>query len=88
MKEFTVTEVARNFSDFISRIHYQGEGAVLLKGGRPMVKVSPVHQTKTAGELAENWPGLAHLTAEEAESFERDLSAARSGLPTVTSKWD
>ena len=31
----SVTEAARNFSDLISRVHFRGESALLLKGGKP-----------------------------------------------------
>lgn len=88
MKTLTVTEVSRSFSDFVNRVHYRGESALLTKGGRPMVKVIPAREAKTAGELAELWAGLPHLGAEEAEALGRDLENARASLPAAVSKWD
>lgn len=88
MKTVTVTEAARNFSDFINRVHYQRESALLVKGGRPMVKVTPAHRSSTAAELAELWPTLAHLTVAEATLLGDELEAARNRLPAPASRWD
>lgn len=88
MKTVTVTDAARNFSDFINRVYYQGESALLVKGGRPMVKVTPAHRSNTAAELAELWPTFAHLSVTEAGLLADELETARSRLPTPTSQWD
>jgi antitoxin (DNA-binding transcriptional repressor) of toxin-antitoxin stability system len=55
-KQITVTEASRNFSELVSRVHYQGTTTILLKGGKPMVKISPVGRPKTGRELAALWP--------------------------------
>ncbi len=88
MKILTVTEAARNFSDLVSRVHYGGESALLVKGGRPMVKVTPARRARTGADLAMRWPELPHLAAAEAEAFGRDIEAARANLPVPDSKWD
>ena len=87
MKHITVTDAARNFSELVSRIHYQGDTALLLKGGKPMAKIVPANRPKTGGELAALWPQLTHLTSSEAASFERDLLTSRRHLPPLSSKW-
>ena len=88
MKTVTVTEAARNFSDFVSRIHYRGESALLVKGGRPMVKVTPARRVNTGGELAKKWASLPRLSRKEAEAFDRDLKSARASLPALKAKWE
>lgn len=88
MKIVTVTEAARNFSDFVNRIHYRGESALLVKGGRPMVKVTPARQARTGADLAKRWSELPHLSHVEAEAFGRDIEAAQANLPSLKSKWD
>ena len=88
MKTLTVTEAARNFSDLVSRVHYRSESALLVKGGRPMVKVIPASCAKMGRELADIWPGIPHLRTGEAESFGLDLAASRRRLPRLTTKWD
>lgn len=88
MKTVTVTEAARNFSDFVSRVHYRGESALLVKGGRPMVKVTPARRANTGRDLAKIWSKMPHLNHKEADAFGRDLESAREKLPTLKSKWD
>jgi prevent-host-death family protein len=88
MKTVTVTEAARNFSELVSRVYYQGETALLVKGGRPMAKVTPARRPKTGRNLASIWPTLPRLGAREADAFDRDLSEARRSLPEIKSKWD
>jgi antitoxin (DNA-binding transcriptional repressor) of toxin-antitoxin stability system len=88
MKTVTVTEAARNFSELVSRVHYQGETALLIKGGRPMAKVTPARRPRTGRDLALVWPTLPRLDAREAKAFDRDLSEARRRLPEIKSKWD
>jgi prevent-host-death family protein len=75
----TVTEVLRNFSDYINRVAYRGERFVLTRGGRPVAELIPA---RTAGrrlaELPSVLASLPRLGNEEAASFEEDLTRARS----------
>jgi len=87
-KQITVTEAARNFSELVSRVHYQGGTTILVKGGKPMVKLSPASRPKTGRDLAALWPKRPALDAEEAASFERDLNDSRRRLGPVVSKWE
>jgi len=88
LPEITVTDVARNLSDFFSRIHYQGTEALVVKGGKPLVKVMPARRFKTCGELAKVWATLPQVPPAEAARVERDLRAARQSFRPMTSKWD
>ncbi|HXA13661.1 MAG TPA: hypothetical protein VNW23_00915 [Opitutaceae bacterium] len=87
MKTVTVTEASRNFSDLVSRVHYQGESTLLIKGGRPMVKMTAAKRAKTGRHLAALWPAIPHLSKKDAESFGREIEAARRNLPALKSKW-
>ena len=84
----TVTEASRNFSDLVSRVHYQGESTLLVKGGRPMVKMIAARRAKTGRQLAALWPAIPRLNRKEAVSFGRDIETARRQLPALKSKWD
>lgn len=89
MRTLSVTEAARNFSDLVSSVHYRGESALLLKGGRPMVRVVPARSPRTGRELAALWPRLPQLSPEEAEAMARDLADARAALrPIPPLQWD
>ena len=86
--KITVTEADRNFSELVSRIHYQGGTAILVKGGKPMVKLSPASRPKTGRELAALWNKRPALSPDEAASFERDLTDSRNRLGPLVSKWE
>ena len=83
MKTMTVTEAARNFSELISRVHYRGESAMLLKGGNPVARVLPAHRPRTGRDLAAIWGRLPHLSAKEAETFGLDIEKSRRSLPSL-----
>ncbi len=84
-KQITVAEAVRNFSKLVSRIHKQGGTTILVKGGKPMVKLSPAGRPKTGRELAALWPKRPIMSPDEAASFERDLADSRSRLGTLAS---
>lgn len=88
MKTMTVTEASRHFSEFISSVHYRGESAILLKGGKPVAKVIPAVRAKTGRDLAARWRNVPHLSVSEAEAFGRDIDNARRNLPPVVARWD
>jgi antitoxin (DNA-binding transcriptional repressor) of toxin-antitoxin stability system len=88
IKHITVTEAARNFSELVSRVHYQGGTMILVKGGKPMVKLSPANRPKTGRELAALWAKRPALSPDEATSFERDLNDSRRRLGPLVSKWE
>jgi antitoxin (DNA-binding transcriptional repressor) of toxin-antitoxin stability system len=87
-KQITVTEAARNFSELVSRVHYQGGTTILVKGGKPMDKLSPACCPNTGRELAALWPKRPILSPDEAASFERDMADSRSRLGPLLSKWE
>jgi antitoxin (DNA-binding transcriptional repressor) of toxin-antitoxin stability system len=76
----SVTEVARNFADYVNRVAYGGERFVLMRGGRPMAELGPVPTGRSLRELPELLASLPHLSEEEATGFEKDLFAARAEL--------
>lgn len=89
-KALTVTEVIRNFSDYISRVAYQRESFILCKGKRPMAELRPVPSGKKLGELPALLAGLPHLSGPEAVAFSRDLDAEREalGAEELRNPWD
>jgi prevent-host-death family protein len=89
MKEesISVTEAARNFSDCVNRVRYQGMTLILLKNGTPVARLVPdKEKVFSAGELAQAL-GKVQLTADEAKMWRRDLRKARKTLTPPTDKW-
>ena len=86
----TVTEASRTFADLVNRVFYRHESAVLLRGGKPVARIVPVDdkQTRTGQALAATWSTLAHLSADEADSFLSDIQASRDQLPPLAGAWD
>lgn len=42
----TATKAAREFSDLVNRVHYQGEEFIIERGGEPVCRLSPVETKK------------------------------------------
>lgn len=76
----TVTEVLRNFSDYINRVAYRGERFVLLRGGRPVAELTPLPSGTRLGDLPDLLESLPRLSPEEAEAFAGDLDRARDEI--------
>ena len=79
-KKLSVTEVVRNFSDYINRVAYRQEAFVLCRGRRPIAELRPVPVGRRLGDLPSLLASLPHLTERETKAFAKDLNAARQTL--------
>ena len=73
----TVTEVARNFADYLNRVAYRGEQIVLTRGGRAIAELRPVPTGVRVRDLPELFASLPKLTVEEWDAFARDIEDGR-----------
>lgn len=76
----TVTDVLRNFSDYINRVAYRGERFVLIRGGKPVAELSPVPAGTRLGDLPSLLDSLPRLSEDEARAFLEDLDRVRAEL--------
>ncbi len=76
----TVSEVARNFSEYLDRVVHRGERFVLMLDEEPVAELRPVARVRRLGELPELLASLPRLSPEELDSFESDLTEARNEL--------
>ena len=76
----SVTEVARNFADYLNRVVYKGESFLLVRGRKEVAELVPVSHGSHLGELPEILRSVPHLSREEADNFSHDLSNARDEL--------
>ena len=87
MVSISVTDAARNFSDCINRVRYQGMTFILEKNGVPVARIVPAERKVTKGsELAVRLRDAlkdVHLGTEEAATWANELEAARSRLNLV-----
>jgi len=83
----SVTEAARNFADCINRAHYQDVTFVLLKNGSPVAQIIPDKEKSCSGRDLAEILSRVRLSPGEAESWQRDLRAARKSLNAPVDKW-
>jgi prevent-host-death family protein len=85
----TVTEAARNFSDCVNRVRYQGTTFVLHKNGVPVARIVPEKpKPRTGREIAAALRGAledVQLGKEEATDWLRDLEVVK-GLKVIQPK--
>jgi antitoxin (DNA-binding transcriptional repressor) of toxin-antitoxin stability system len=83
-----VAEAARDFLRVLDRVERGGESAVLVREGRPVATLSPIPSAVlTCAELAERWPNMERLAADEASAFADDVENARANIPRLSSAW-
>ncbi|CAN5857886.1 hypothetical protein BH23GEM5_BH23GEM5_16710 [soil metagenome] len=76
----SVTEVARNFADYINRVAFRGERFTLMRGNKPVAELRPVPSGRRLGELPELLASLPRLSPDDASALAEDIEAARSEL--------
>lgn len=85
----SVTEAARNFSDLINRVNYQGQTFLLTRGGKVVARLTGPEKVITGAELARLWEQQPKLEPEDAELWEKQLAEDRASvLPPEERQWD
>jgi antitoxin (DNA-binding transcriptional repressor) of toxin-antitoxin stability system len=79
----SVTEVARNFADYVNRVAFRGERFVLMRGRRAVAELRPVPAGGRLGALGGMLASLPRLGADDAAAFDDDLAAARAELGAI-----
>ena len=83
----TVTEAARNFADCVNRVRYQNATFVLVKNGTEVAELVPGNNKVCTGREASEALRKVKLSRKEAQSWLRDIKAARKRLKPPTDKW-
>ncbi|HEX8395578.1 MAG TPA: hypothetical protein VF665_24715 [Longimicrobium sp.] len=76
----SVTEVARNFAEYVNRVAFRGEHFVLMRGGRAVAELRPVSIGMRLGDLPGLLASLPRLSSDDAAAFGDDLDTARGQL--------
>ena len=79
-KTASVTDVARNFSDYLNRVSHRGEHFILTRGGKAVAELRPVPAGRKLSELPAILASLPRLGEEDAAAFGADIDAAREEL--------
>ena len=79
----SVTDAARNFSEYINRVAYKGDRFLLIKSGREVAELKPVPRGRRLSELAALLKTSSGLNSLEVDDFGRDLEHVRSEMNRV-----
>lgn len=75
MKTVSVSQASREFPDLIQRLSSHKEEILVMEGGIPVARLSPVDEVCEGRLLAQRWQQIRHLEPEEAALFAADLGA-------------
>ena len=89
MKTMTVTQAARNFSDLVNRVQYQGISVELVKSKRVVAVISPATQKSTmkVKDLPNFFASLPSL-GKDSEVFLKDIEDIDKNMPKVIDEWE
>jgi antitoxin (DNA-binding transcriptional repressor) of toxin-antitoxin stability system len=90
VKRISATHAARNFSDLINRVRYQGTSFDIERGNEVIARIVPVsaHSTLSIAELSVLWAQLPRLDHEDATLFEESLNDIRQSASLPDTLWD
>jgi hypothetical protein len=77
----TVTELVRDFSNYLNRAVFRDERFILTRGRKPVAELRPLPSARSLGELEGLLRSLPSLGAAQAEEFALDMEAARRQIP-------
>ena len=87
MSDVTVTQVARNFAEYVNRVAYRRESFTLVRGKKPLAELRPLPTGARLSELPGLLASLPRLTEAEAGDFAADLDASRGELGEGRDAW-
>jgi len=80
----TVSEVARNFSEYIDRVVDRGERFLVMKDRKPVAELGPIQgEGLRLRDLPQLLTSLPRLAPEDVAAFESDLTQARRELESL-----
>lgn len=83
MRAVSVTEIARNFSEYLNRVAFRGEHFVLTRGNKEIAELRPVRRSISLRDFSDVLAFAPGLTATGARAFERDIQQARRAAAAV-----
>lgn len=86
----SVTDLMRNFADYVNRVAYRGEHFVIVRGGKPVAELSPTPPVSRLRDLPDLLHSLPPLTEAEVDAWARDLNRFRAelGAALPASPWE
>ena len=89
MERINVAQAARNFSDLLNRVYYQGISVELERNNKVIARLVPVRPAARlrVENLNAFFASLPKL-GEDAEAFAEDVRSIRRELPPERSPWE
>jgi antitoxin (DNA-binding transcriptional repressor) of toxin-antitoxin stability system len=89
VEEINATQAARQFSDLLNRVVYQGASFELTRGGRRIARLvlAGLPKRVEVSELNRIFAGIPSL-GDDAESFDRDIADAEAAIVPDGDPWD
>lgn len=87
MPKVSVTQLARNFAEYVNRVAYRRESFILVRGNKPVAELRPLPAGAHLSELPGLLASLPPLTKAEADDFAADLETFRSELGEARDAW-
>lgn len=84
VRDTTVTDVARNFADYVNRVAYRGERFLLHRGGKPVAELGPPAAGVPVRDIPALFASLPRFSPDEAARFAADLESARADADAET----
>ena len=90
MEEISVTAAARNLSELLNRVAYQGSSFELVRGGKRIARLIPAGPAKRikVADLNRLFARFPRLDDDDADAFARDIEEIRGNLPLEKDPWD
>lgn len=76
----SVSDVVRNFSDYMNRVVYKHENFILIRGKKCIAEIKPVNTWKSVKELSSVFKSLPRLSSHELDDYESDLNEVKNKL--------
>jgi hypothetical protein len=83
MSDVTVTQLARNFAEYVNRVAYRRESFTLVRGKKRLAELRPLPAGTRLSDLPGLLASLPRLSVAEAGQFVADLEASRDELGEV-----
>ena len=82
----SVTELARNLTDYINRVVYRGERFRVTRGRRTVAELHPLPTGRSLADLPDLLHSLPHLPADDVRAFASDIDRSRESLPGIDTR--
>ena len=89
MEEINVTSAARNLSELLNRVAYQGESFELKRGGKSIARLVPAGPAKQVkvSDLNNLFARIPRLD-EDTDAFVQDINEIRRSMLLEKDSWD